>query len=1621
MPTPVPRTPAPSWARPLSQQPKPFERQQRQQRSKSRRAAERVPARSDLPLLPRLEHYTPQQRAIIRDAGKRYTDAVRADARRGVPLERRGSATVGALEGLEQATSSGSQRERDFLHKLGGIVKTDQRNEDAHRALAEIMRQTRAVGRQMGPPTPDWARTPGDFDDLEARLHPAKAPKPLSVRELAQIGRQIREAGETEYHSPKRGVAGDTKLAGIPIEAAAEAFATRAFPRAYPGLKLLRAPDQLARATIEDPGKVLGSSARTAKELVSGIPQGLKMMYEDVKSDAKPDETLKAMFHDYSRRYGALFEGDYQKFRENVKKSSGLTPFVLDALAATRGVGIVGGVTAKSGILGERLARVMTDERPGLRFSGGRRGVKRQELSNDLFRAARQRTLDRLRARRFEHEANRRGHRLEFDEEGFTGRLVTDPENPRTMPALRPGRGEVLPYYSPRENRVTKRLTGRRERDVGGSKGTGRVALLTKSARVERTARRAVNSLNDDEARFLKYAMQYGLTLRKTGRARIVGELTKIRDRMAAAREEAGVQPARVHRATNDEVAILDRIIAEPERFITSKVDDVRDVLHELEHKGAGMDPALTADRASIRRNRPQGEGIDPIEGRRGPDVQEFHDRLDQIESALNRQRMDANLAPLPPGTLHDRFGGIGHLLPADRDVVLGQVVRTLEKDGRKSRRDLETALRRQQRQAGVVEGRNRPIRTPEVRAAEAELNAAQTRLTTTLRAARRQAQQTGRAEGRAGVLVPQALRREQARVDAAQAKLERAAQKAGEPVPAPPGEPTPLVGIAQRYAVPAERKRVAAVGELRVTDRQVVRAQAQVNEARRVLREKVAAAPRVSDKQTAKLAAKDAEVAHARSVRDELDQELALAKAVQAGKGRGRLESAADYEKRVAQLREDHFLEAPVYYMSSPRPTSRVFAMKAIGTGGRAVADDRTYTGALRRLGLEENHPDVVVRGLLRNVKRRFSWALVVRNVETHAYEWSRGRGGGLTAEELRREFERRSIDPDSVEIINTARLTRRQSEAIDLERGQVLEATDPMTGLDTAQQQLTKDALEASRVRLDELEHDAEGELTRNLTGETRGMSMNRYVAMPKDVVTELSKVLTPTSGVARGLDMLLTSMPARLMLGAFNVSWLTYQIASNAFLAGLGTKGRFFNPLDHVGAVRWWKSLTEDQRDAIAPYVGIGHHTHLEKSHFGAAANNRFAHAWRAFTRTRVLKSVLKKRGGIAVGEMNPLDAFFKIDQAQNNYFRRVVLYDQARRQAYRNMGGSFSRLAHLHDEVMSAFTGTVPEQLKRAADPRFQRTLEEAAAETNKWLGNYVTYSNAERAVIARSVMFYGYLRFSARFALWTMPVDHPIMADMLANLGRMGSDEVKRLLGVPLDYDVPMSMLGKMFIGSDVDFKKGAGTTIPFNRMNPFMNSAFQMEGPNQVFTYFSPWFQALVDQAASKNLWRGKDWRINGETTPYRRPKDYYGGLASMFDPYIPGIHEGSPRGRILEETMLGIIPPYRMAEEGQLPFQKQLGIEPLRGSQSDDALLGSPRQIRYADESINRKIDRAERTRPEGRAALLPGLLGVRKPDLSAIVLMQEIEREKELEAQRKPGKPKRRGRKSGSLAGSP
>jgi hypothetical protein len=134
------------------------------------------------------------------------------------------------------------------------------------------------------------------------------------------------------------------------------------------------------------------------------------------------------------------------------------------------------------------------------------------------------------------------------------------------------------------------------------------------------------------------------------------------------------------------------------------------------------------------------------------------------------------------------------------------------------------------------------------------------------------------------------------------------------------------------------------------------------------------------------------------------------------------------------------------------------------------------------------------------------------------------------------------------------------------------------------------------------------------------------------------------------------------------------------------------------------------------------------------------------------------------------------------------------------------------------------------------------------------------------------MFYGFLRYSVKFTLYTMPIEHPVVSSMLTQIGRLERDEQKRIFGA----DVPTWELGNLYTKS--------GKKYQLSRLSPFFN-ATQYGEPGSLVSSMSPLVQ--VGAQPGRDQGRGVRQAVHGEgLRPVRRE-----GLGDRSSPHalVPG------------------------------------------------------------------------------------------------------------------------------------
>lgn len=643
-------------------------------------------------------------------------------------------------------------------------------------------------------------------------------------------------------------------------------------------------------------------------------------------------------------------------------------------------------------------------------------------------------------------------------------------------------------------------------------------------------------------------------------------------------------------------------------------------------------------------------------------------------------------------------------------------------------------------------------------------------------------------------------------------------------------------------------------------------------------------------------------------------------------------------------------------------------YSLYAAGGGNRAVKPDKRKRFTLTDYGASNTDPEVFARGAMNNIKRRYNW-----NKTTDLYaELADPLYRDMSPSRLIRAIEQGEINENEVvlwspglmreqeslitkEIAAAERRAPKDNLGLRAQGRQIREQsagpvdspgyTNPQDG-----QARVHEAIQASTLQsTDEAPLLARLQAIADLEAPGRAIPANefqkvRFTVIPKAAHDEIFSATKPSGGFGRSVAIVQGKI-SRVLLA--NPVWLQFQVASNAFLTGLvsGT-----GPVAFVKAQVWWNKLPAEVKRAVEPYVGI-HRWYDDQNRLGASSLgplNGLADAYRGLKTTAFWQTAAKG---------NPLTAFFRADNAQNNWFRRAVLYNRVKREAYKQIGEDAGMAVRLQRQIFDGFdpTNLGPEEQMRYLLSR-RDLIEDHAKYVDSILGNWTTYTAAERRVFSRLVIFYGFLRFSTKLTFYTMPMKHPLTSSIMLKLGQLQNKELKEIFG----SDIPYWEIGNYYTDD-------GKVRLEVSRLNPYFNlyQAFIGNSREQLVTdsnaknkkyelgpkfgglnpltllsYAPPYMAVFADQLVQMQTgFGGKPWTTDGSASYKLVQQDLVGP---------------KDRIQIAWNQILRLSPYYRALEQVGLPGRKpNTPFGPMRGKQTTDSTFWSPNPVKYSDRDV--------------------------------------------------------------------
>ena len=627
-------------------------------------------------------------------------------------------------------------------------------------------------------------------------------------------------------------------------------------------------------------------------------------------------------------------------------------------------------------------------------------------------------------------------------------------------------------------------------------------------------------------------------------------------------------------------------------------------------------------------------------------------------------------------------------------------------------------------------------------------------------------------------------------------------------------------------------------------------------------------------------------------------------------------VESGAAFARRVKEAADREGLPAPAFAPSERFAEPKLSQYTAGGQRAPAIVKRRTY--ANQRRGVQRTDPQVIYDGIQRNVKARITGRLVADLYDRHAHPTYRD----MTLSELKAAIEREGYDPSEVAIVfpGMARDTLRAQEGQALAAGREAVNEAEIGDLDRLAQ-----AVEGSAVLL-----DGRGPRGLNMRrGDYQGAMATvedlaalaedpRYRTVkgalyPRGAYDELFNSVKGETALGRAIEKMKT-VQSKLVLGPGNVNWVISDAIGNAavmaFAGGVG-------PVTFLKAQAWFRGLDDVTKARLEDLVDVGmQRSNVHRPKMGSTVNSRLANTWRALRQTPLGKehSPLMRAASQVLGR-HPInvvvDGWFSLERTvANDPFRRAYLYKLTRSEAFRELDAKAGKLNATLERMQGTLTLGPRDRMAKIA--RDRRQMEDLARQVNDILGDWSTFTNAERRLIGRALFFYPYLRYSLRLVAYTLPVHHTIRLAVLANLAALSAREQQELVGAT-KQDWPL-MLGRYFFKRD-----GVVWEYSARTLNPAGNVFTESEGSEEYLQLLPPAATVALGQILKTDLYRNKPWRTGGKAR---------GGPTDLIT-----------RGRILAAEVL------------QLPVAtRELQNYFLPGEQGNDSLFWDPRPTSFKD-----------------------------------------------------------------------
>ena len=477
-----------------------------------------------------------------------------------------------------------------------------------------------------------------------------------------------------------------------------------------------------------------------------------------------------------------------------------------------------------------------------------------------------------------------------------------------------------------------------------------------------------------------------------------------------------------------------------------------------------------------------------------------------------------------------------------------------------------------------------------------------------------------------------------------------------------------------------------------------------------------------------------------------------------------------------------------------------------------------KQFTGELMQSGRRRNDIQGIVDSYNRSVKRSVQWPRIQQTLNDHARLDITG-PKGLPVWKLVQELHHRGLE-GQYKIWTP---------------GRAQEVFDAASQHEAPVSTLADHGEAATRSALTEGLHDP-----KTLKAAEPQWKSVRAFAIPNDVANEITPAVT--SKAARVVDIARAKVGRNMFAG--NVPWAKFNLLTNAMLA-------MASPHHAAQARRLMKDLDPLAQDHLAPWMDVqSRQMELGRPRLGSQG-------------TALTRWVDAAANRIPIVRAHPIrstiDAWFQVERNISTVpftQARMVKMLKADKRVERIDVGTGKALS-AWDELQSIAKLPAHEQAAAITSPRIQHMLSDAYDAHAQNLGDWLTFTKAERKGAARYGMFYGWVRFSTMFLYVYMPKNYPALFAANFQGDRINRKQLAAIYG----KNIPSQLTGLIPRG------KGA---MDVTRVSPGGNAITESRGQTPLQTILgasNPLLKTGIDLAAQGRVSKGlKPFALEGKS-----------------------------------------------------------------------------------------------------------------------------------------------------------